>query len=149
MSDTHRNLVETGECVVHIISEWMVEAANQSCGSYAYDVDEIPLSGLTTLPSTTVSPPRIAEAAVQRECKLQHCHPVVNAEGAVTSTICIVEVVTFHINEAVYDEKEQTVDVERLAPMSRLGGDRFGMTSGTFDLPRPNKDGSPGKLRFR
>lgn len=29
---------------------------------------------------------------------------------------------------------------DRLAPMSRLGGNTYGRTSGLFDLPRPDRD---------
>ena len=91
MSDTHRNLVETGECVVQIISEWYAEAANHSTGAFEYDVDEIQAAGLTTLPTTpklTSGVPRIAEAAVQMECTLDHLVPIKNAEGQVCRTGC-------------------------------------------------------------
>jgi flavin reductase (DIM6/NTAB) family NADH-FMN oxidoreductase RutF len=50
-SDSVRNLRETGSCVVHIISEWFIEAANHTCGSYDYNVEEHEVAGFTTLPS--------------------------------------------------------------------------------------------------
>jgi len=126
MSDTHRNLVETGECVVQIISEWYAEAANHSTGAFEYTVDEIQAAGLTTLPTTpklTSGVPRIAEAAVQMECTLDHLVPIKNDEGQVTSTICVCRVQTFHVNRAVYDKAAGVVDVGKLRPIARLGGD--------------------------
>lgn len=101
MSDSERNLRETKECVVHIISDWFVEAANHTCGAYDYDVDEIELSGLNTLPSVKVQPHRIAESAIQMECVLDHIHDVKNTAGKVTSALCIVRVVLFHVNNQV------------------------------------------------
>lgn len=50
-SDSVRNLRETGSCVVHIISEWFIEAANHTCGAYDYDVEEHQIAGFKTLPS--------------------------------------------------------------------------------------------------
>ena len=147
-SDTLKNLKETKTCVVNIISDWFVEASNHSCGPYDPNVDEIPLSGLTTLPSTVVDVPRIKESAVQMECKLHQLVPMENDSGKITQTICIVKVVAFHINKHVYDEKSGVVDTEALKPVARLGGDAYSSLGNIYNLARPNKDGSPGKLRF-
>ncbi|KAL4859768.1 hypothetical protein ACK3TF_000057 [Chlorella vulgaris] len=48
--DTLVNILETGEFVVNIMSEWFVEAANHCCGNFDYGEDEMELSGLTPLP---------------------------------------------------------------------------------------------------
>jgi flavin reductase (DIM6/NTAB) family NADH-FMN oxidoreductase RutF len=149
MSDTLRNCKETGECVVHIISDWFVEASNHSCGNFDSDADEFPLSGLTKIPSTKVTPPRVAEAAVQLECKVEDYHEFKNDSGKLTATMVIARVVLFHVNGSVYDGKNGVVETGKLRPVARLGGDAYGQTKGVFDLPRPNKDGSPGKLRFQ
>ena len=37
---------------------------------------------------------------------------------------------------------------DKLRPISRLGGDTYGQIAGVFDMARPEKDGTPGKLRF-
>ena len=62
------------------------EAANYSCGSFPFEVDEGAVAGLTTLPTTTASfksgVPRIAEAAVAMECTLESLHEVKNDAGA-------------------------------------------------------------------
>lgn len=68
--DTLCNIEETSDFVVNIISDWFVESANHTCGSFSDDIDEISVSGLTVLPSTYVEPERIAESAVQIECKV-------------------------------------------------------------------------------
>lgn len=41
--DTLINIEETGEFVVNIISDWMVEAANHTCGAFPPEVDEMQL----------------------------------------------------------------------------------------------------------
>ena len=147
-SDTLRNLRETETCVVNIISDWFVEASNHTCGAYEPEVDEIPLSGLSVLPSTKIDVPRIKESAVHMECKLHHMLPMRNGAGKVTQTICVLEVLAFHINKGVYNPEMGAVDTMRLKPIARLGGDAYASIGNVFDIARPNKDGSPGKLRF-
>jgi flavin reductase (DIM6/NTAB) family NADH-FMN oxidoreductase RutF len=69
--DTICNIEESKEFVINIISEWYVEAANHTCGNFPSDVDEIEVTGLTPIASIDVKPPRIAEAAIQMECKVR------------------------------------------------------------------------------
>jgi flavin reductase (DIM6/NTAB) family NADH-FMN oxidoreductase RutF len=69
--DTLANIRETSECVVNMISEDLVEAANCCCGEYPADVDEFLLSGLTKVPSELpLNTPRVGEAKVQMEGKV-------------------------------------------------------------------------------
>ena len=107
-------------------------------------MDEIPLAGFTTLPPTSLKSgvPRIAEAAVQMECTLTHQHELTNDAGEVTATLCVVRVQKLHVNKAVYDAASGVVDLERLRPVSRLGGDTYGLTKETFELPPPMPDGT-------
>lgn len=66
------------EFVVNIISDWYVEAANHTSGEFAPGVDEMAQAGLTPAPSQLVKPPRVAEAAVQLECRLRAVHEVLD-----------------------------------------------------------------------
>jgi flavin reductase (DIM6/NTAB) family NADH-FMN oxidoreductase RutF len=142
--DTLANIDESGEFVVHIMSEWYVEAANHCCGAFARDLDEFDLSGLTRLPSARVRPPRVKEAAVAFECKLAHRHEMRNAKGEVSATLVLGEVQMVHVARAACELEgagpgKPTVNFARLAPLSRLGGNTYGRTSSTFDLPRPDR----------
>jgi flavin reductase (DIM6/NTAB) family NADH-FMN oxidoreductase RutF len=97
--DTLVNIEETGEFVVNIISDWMVEAANHCCGDFPFEVDEMELSGLTPLPSEVVAPPRIGESAFHMECKHTHSQEIISDSGAVTTTVVFGRVVRFHVIE--------------------------------------------------
>merc|ERR1712070_826680 len=80
--DTLSNLKETGECVVNMISEEFVEAANCCCGEYPPEVDEFELSGLTKAPSKLPRrTPRVKEAMVQFECKVVDIKELIGASG--------------------------------------------------------------------
>uniref|UniRef100_A0A7S0MRI4 Flavin reductase like domain-containing protein n=1 Tax=Pyramimonas obovata TaxID=1411642 RepID=A0A7S0MRI4_9CHLO len=141
--DTLANIEETKECVIHIMSEWFVEAANHTCGNFPSEEDEFKLSGLTPVPSTLVAPPRCAESGVHFECKVRELHDQANAAGKVTTTIVVAEVVCFHIREDLYDDNNgkgpTQVKPEDLRPMSRLGGDTYSTTTYVYDLPRPDR----------
>jgi flavin reductase (DIM6/NTAB) family NADH-FMN oxidoreductase RutF len=52
------------------MSEWFVEAANHCCGDFPPDVDELELSGLTSLPALHCKAPLIGESGVNMECKV-------------------------------------------------------------------------------
>lgn len=58
------------EFVVSIMSDWFVEAANHTCGSFPPEVDEMKAAGLTPVKSTLVQPPRVEESGVNMECKV-------------------------------------------------------------------------------
>ena len=135
-SDTHHNISVTGECVVHIISSYMSEAANLTSGNFPPEVDELTTAGFTTLPSVRVSVPRIAEAAVAFECTLDKEIELKNDSGKVASTMLILRVAATHVNRNVLNS-HGVVDVAQLMPISRLGGDDYGHTGGVFSIPRP------------
>ena len=140
--DTLVNLKNNGECVVHIISEWYVESANHTCGNFDSDVNEFEVAKLSRLPSLLVSPPRVAESAIQLECKLVNLLPIKNATGKTTSTICVCEVVMVHVHDEVFDKESGTVKPEKLRPVSRLGGNTYGLTREMFDILRPGTEGA-------
>ncbi|MGA3346782.1 MAG: flavin reductase family protein [Terracidiphilus sp.] len=67
--DTLRNVEETGEFVINVVSEAIAEAANATSAEVPFGVDEFALSGLTPIPSEAVRPPRVAQSPAQMECK--------------------------------------------------------------------------------
>jgi flavin reductase (DIM6/NTAB) family NADH-FMN oxidoreductase RutF len=69
--DTLRNIEETGEFVVNIISSWYVDSANHTSGLFPQEINEMELAGMTNLKSSKVSPPRVGESAIQLECKVR------------------------------------------------------------------------------
>lgn len=149
--DTLANIEATGECVVHIPSEELAAQVNQSSAEYPPDVSELAELGLTAEPADLVAPPRLLECPIALECKLERVL-MLGRPKALTGMV-IAEVVRFHIDDRVWDAQRGMVDVERLRPLSRLGGSWYGRTREPFSIPRPDwaargvKDDSsaPGK----
>src|SRR5271163_5126580 len=68
--DTLRNIRETREFVVNIVTFELAEAMNLTSGEYDASVNEFELAKVTPEPSKVVRPPRVAESPVSFECKL-------------------------------------------------------------------------------
>jgi flavin reductase (DIM6/NTAB) family NADH-FMN oxidoreductase RutF len=60
-----RNLKETGECVINVVSENMMATVNATSVDAPYRVSEWAISGLYQAPCTTVKPARIQQQEVK------------------------------------------------------------------------------------
>ena len=139
--DTLSNILETGEFVVNIISEWMVESANHTCGNFPPEIDEMQISGLTSLPSETIKPLRVAESSFHMECKLTSTQDIKNDKGEVTSTAVFGRVHLFHCIEKLLEEGPHgapQVNIQGYKPLGRLGGDRWVQMGDYFEIARPD-----------
>ncbi|OLL25549.1 hypothetical protein NEOLI_002178 [Neolecta irregularis DAH-3] len=136
--DTMQNIVDTGECVINIISEWFAEAANYTSIDAPADVDEWTLSGLTPVESTKVKPPRVGESAFVVEGKLVN-HQIFKSlvTGKDSSGLVVVQGIQMHVREDVVNEELNLIDLALLKPISRLGGIMYGRVSEGFELQRP------------
>lgn len=139
LKDTPKNIVETGELTINIISEWLVEASNETSANAPSDIDEWELSGLSKLPSTKVKPPHVAESAFSVEAKLLYRHDFEpkSKEGKHSGTLFIVEGVNFHAREDLLNERKNNIDITRYKPVARLGGCIYTVTDTGFEIPKP------------
>ena len=139
--DSLRNILATKEFVVNIMNEWYLESANHSCGDFPPEVSEWNVTGLKTLPSKKVTPPRCASSACHMECKLIHTYDVKNASGLVTTTIIIGQIVMWHVVERLLDDNANpSIRFEGYKPVSRLGGNDYSLidaSHGVKEIPRP------------
>lgn len=133
--DTKYNLLREKECVLHIPSEEVINAVNESSGSFAYGESEIPTSGVT-LVDFTANLPRITEAKVAMHCKLYDVHSFDNT----SFTAVFLEVLDMYIDEdlVTLESSRIVVDNQKLTPLARLGGDDYALVSKTVTMKRPN-----------
>ena len=137
--DTCKNVLESGECVINIISEWFVEAANFCSVNAPSEVSEWDLSGLTPAPSTFVKPARVKESAFSIEAKLVTHHEWASpVTGKKTGVTCIFEGINFWVREDVVNKEGNMIDMEKLKPVSRLGGVSYARVLQGFELLRPD-----------
>jgi flavin reductase (DIM6/NTAB) family NADH-FMN oxidoreductase RutF len=132
--DTLRNVEETSEFVVNVVSESMVAAANATAADVPPEVDEFQLSGLTAVPGTVVRAPRVAESPAQMECKLLQVIYTSHNPGA--GVIVLGEIVRFHVRAELVDNFR--VDPAGLDAVGRMAGNTWVRTHDRLELIRPS-----------
>lgn len=130
--DTLRNLKETGEFVINIVSEELAEAMNISSGDWPPEVSEFEVLQLTSLPCINVKPPRVADAPAAMEAKVTQIVPV---EGS-SSTLVLGEIVRFHVAEGML-RPNGLVDPLLSKPIARLGDNEYATIGRVFTMNRP------------
>jgi flavin reductase (DIM6/NTAB) family NADH-FMN oxidoreductase RutF len=131
--DTLRNVEETGEFVVNVVSDAIAAAANASAAEVPPEVDEFVLSGLTPQPSQLVRPSRVAESPAQMECKLLQVIYTGRAPGA--GVIVLGEIVRFHLRSSLVEDFR--VDPAGLDAVGRMAGNTWARTRDRIELIRP------------
>lgn len=131
--DTLRNIRETKEFVVNIVTYDLGEAMNLTSGEYDSSVNEFELARLTPEPSKIVRVPRVAESPVSFECVL---HQLLDFTTAPTGgSLVIGRIVSIHMNDA--HVKDGKLDRNSLDLIGRMGGIQYTRTTQRFDMVRP------------
>ncbi len=131
--DTRRNIEDTGEFVINIVTEDIAEAMHQSSSEYPPEVSEFEAVGLTPIPSQKVRAPRVNESPVQFECRL-HQIVEIGEGGAGSASLIIAEIVLFHFEDTLVDQFR--VDLGKLKPVGRLAGNDYTTLGKIFSLLR-------------
>lgn len=133
-SKTTQNIIRTGECVLNLPSVDQVEAVNRlakTTGSnpvpagklqkgYRYEREKFGIAGLTSIPSRTVSPPRVKECPVQLEAVVAAVHPVGEDEPAQRGKIVNIELrmQQVHLDTSILkDGQPNKVDPDKWRPL--------------------------------
>ena len=131
--DTLRNIRETKEFVVNVVTHDLLQPMNVTSGEYDPSVNEFELAKVTPLPSRLVRPARVAESPVSFECKL---HQILDFSPAPTSSSLVIgEVVSIHIHDAHI--KDGRLDRNSLDLIGRMGGIQYTRTTDRIELARP------------
>jgi flavin reductase (DIM6/NTAB) family NADH-FMN oxidoreductase RutF len=127
--DTLRNIRETGEFVVNVVNEPLLDAMVRTAGEWPRGTSEFGPAGLTPAPSERVKPPYVAESPLQLECRLYREVPL----GG--SFLVVGEVVLARVRDDVLTDGR--VDAAKLAPVGRLGGEFYAPLGPVLKRARP------------
>jgi flavin reductase (DIM6/NTAB) family NADH-FMN oxidoreductase RutF len=131
--DTLRNIRETREFVVNVVTYDLLRPMNVTSGEYDPEMNEFELAKVTPAPSRLVRPARVAESPVSFECKL---HKILDFSPAPTSgSLVIGEIVSIHMNDAHI--KNGRLDRNSLDLIGRMGGIQYTRTTERVELARP------------
>jgi len=131
--DTRRNIRETKEFVVNLISEDTAEAMNITAIEFEPSVNELAEAELETIPSVHVKPPRIAASPVSMECALMQIVELGPDNGLVLG-----RVLAMHVrDDLVIDPAKHYIDTPRLKLIGRMHGTGwYARTSDLFQMDR-------------
>ena len=136
--DTANNIATSGEFVVNMVTEDLIDAMNVSAADFPQDRSELVASGLQAVPCVRVKPPRLAAAQVSLECRLFQAIPLGE------NVLHIGEVVMFHIADALMGPR---LHVNGFAPIGRLGSPSvYCRTTDRFDVARVSYSDLLGRM---
>jgi flavin reductase (DIM6/NTAB) family NADH-FMN oxidoreductase RutF len=131
--DTLRNIRETREFVVNVVTYALLRPMNVTSGEYDPAMNEFELAKVTPAPSRLVRPGRVAESPVSFECKL---HQILDFSPNPTSgSLVIGEIVAIHLDDAHI--KNGRLDRNSLDLIGRMGGIQYTRTTERVELARP------------
>ena len=126
--DTAANIISSGEFVVNLVTEDLLDVMNVSAANFPAEESELTAAGLNTSESKRVKVSRVAEAQASLECILHSQQPL----GIYT--LIVGQVVMFHVDDSLLGDR---LHINGFAPIGRLGSPSFYCrTSDRFDLPR-------------
>jgi len=133
---TFENVKTTKEVVINIVNFPIVEQMSLSSTEYDLGTNEFIKSGLTPVPSTKVTPPRVAESPVSFECIVDNIIELGEEGGA--GNLVISRVVCIHINNK-YTDAKGNLDTKKLDLVARMGGSWYAriIEESLFEIPKP------------
>lgn len=136
--DTYLNLMQTRECVVHIVTSELQEQMNLTSTEFDPGTDEFVKAGLTKQDALRVQAKRVQESPIHMECKLRQMISLGDQPASGNLAIC--DIVMFHIREDLYQDGR--VQIEDVHHVGRNGGSFYTRCNidSMFELPAPKTD---------
>lgn len=131
--DTLVNLLDTKECVVHIVSEPLLEKMNQTCASLPADQSEFAFAQLEQCPSHSVKPPSVRGTLVRYECTLRE---VLRFNSLpMGGSAALLDVKTIFVDDALW--QDGFINQMQLTSVGKMGADFYSHTDNLIELSRP------------
>lgn len=133
--DTLRNIEAIPEFVINLVNEDVAEAMNLTAALLPQGQSEFEFAGITPAPSHTIQVPRVAEAPIAYECKLQRIITVSDQPGGGSAVFG--EVQRIHVRDDIFDQEKGYIVLDKYKPVGRLGGMGYVRVTDTFEMKRP------------
>ncbi|MQA82024.1 MAG: flavin reductase family protein [Streptosporangiales bacterium] len=131
--DTFRNIADTREFVVNVVSTRNARQMHASSNEYPPDVDEFVAAGVSAASSSVVHPQRVADAMINMECRL---HAVLTPGS---DTVVVGTLVAYHVHDVLWHDGR--IDQEKLDPLARIASS-FAPLGDIFSLRHPTSPDS-------
>lgn len=132
--DTLRNIRETGEFTISVVTEELAELANATSAEFPPEINEWEAFGIAGVKCEAVRPKRVAASPAAFECHLLQIIDLGTAEMP-TNSLVVGRVVRIHVDESVMNGTTPNSDALKL--VGRMGGPEWCRTNVKFELKRP------------
>lgn len=129
MKDTAFNLLNQGECVIHLPSRGHAPAVTATGVALPPDQSEAEMVGLALIPAQQVMPPRLADCAVVLEGRL---YRQIEIGEPAAADLLLIEVLQISVDDHLL-RPDQRIHFE---PLSRLGGPDYGVLGERFPISK-------------
>ena len=136
--DTARNIINTKEAVIHVVTKEIEVEMNETAASLPYNHSELDLIQVNLEESIDVNVPSIKEAKVRFEVKLIDNFEIKNSNDKVVSDLLIMEVENYYFDEEILDRNNLYILNEKYNTVSRLAGDNYATLNDIYAIERPN-----------
>jgi len=134
--DTAKNIQDTGEFVVNLVSEDIAQAMNLSAVNFPPEVDEFEVAGFTHGLGVKVKVPHVVESPISFECRRVTTVQLGNGKNIVLG-----EVLLMHIRDDLIDMEKLYVDTPAARLIGRMhGAGWYARTTDLFEMPRVADD---------
>lgn len=131
--DTLRNLMDTKQCVVHIVNSQLLEKMNLSCALLPADQSEFDFADIASEPSHTVAALAVKHAPVRYECQLREVIQLSTLPSG--GTVALLDVKSIYVDDHLWNG--QMIDQQLLDSVGKMGGDFYSLTNYLRQLERP------------
>ena len=131
--DTARNIMETGEAVIHMAGIDQLEQLNATAATLPHGEDEFELAGLDSKPATVVKADVVLGCPIAFECVL-YKHVAIGAEASGSDALFL-QAKVMHVEDRLIDLFK--IDYRSFQPISKLAGSLYATIGDEIDLPRP------------
>ena len=133
--DSLRNIIETEEFVVNVVSAALGDAMNITSADLAYGQNEFTAAGLEMADCNTVKVPRVAAAPAALECKLWKVIELPKPKTSGAGVMVVGTITGIHIADQTV--KDGKIDITSYQPLARLGYMDYARINNVFSMARP------------
>ena len=135
IKDTVRNVLETGQMVIHIANVDFAEAVAQSAATLPHGESEVEASNLELCPMEEFELPRVKDCPIAFGCKLYEIKEI----GDSPQHLVFAEIEHVYIDPKMIVDRDDRlhIDTMKVNPLCRLGGNKYAVLEKTFSVARP------------
>ena len=131
--DTLKNLKETHECVVNIVSEPLLDKMNLTSTSLSINESEFNFANVESCSSIKVTPKSVKNSPVRYECTLREIITV--SDLPTGGTVVLLDVKAIYVRDDLFQDGK--IHQQLLNSVGKMGADNFSLTTEQVTLSRP------------